>query len=136
VQAFLSGLVSVLMIGVVVGLWWWRERGPIDATATQVTAAHQSGTGCEETVDFVGIVRTNGRPGIFRYRWERNDGEQTDVLEQSARSGETSIQVHLYWTFRGEGRYPAQATLRVLTPQPSAASGSYTYSCSAAAPSV
>jgi hypothetical protein len=118
----------------VAGLWWWwQARRPIEATATQVVAAEEPEASCDLTVDFVGVVRTNGRPGIFRYEWERSDGERSQVLEQSARSGETSVQVHLYWSFRGEGRYPAEATLRVLTPEPSTASGSYTYVCSRAA---
>ena len=109
-------------------MWWWRERGGL---VVEVAAVGPSAppASCDVTVDVVGTVRANGRPGTFRYQWERNDGQLSTVLEQSVATGEDQVEVHLYWTFRGEGSYPAVATLRILAPALSEGTGRFTYEC-------
>jgi hypothetical protein len=116
----------LLAIGVV-GVLWWRQRNPLDIVGAEVGTA--TGTGCDVTVDVVGTVRTNGRGGTFSYRWIRSDGGRSDLLEQSVADGAESVQVHLYWTFRGQGTYRATATLEVVAPTASRASATYTYAC-------
>jgi hypothetical protein len=113
----------------VVGVLWWRQRNPLHVSAAEVGTALAAREGCDITVDVVGTVRTNGRAGTFSYRWIRSDGGRSEVLHQSVEAGSQTVAVHLYWTFRGRGTYRATATLEIVGPTPSQASGVYTYAC-------
>ncbi len=77
----------------------------------------------------VGTVQTNGKAGTFTYQWVRSDGQTSAVLDQSVTSGVASTQVHLYWSFSGQGTLDVSATLKVLAPTPLEATGEFTYAC-------
>jgi hypothetical protein len=128
-RAVLSGLFTLALAIGVVGVLWWRQRDGLDVTAAGVGTTVPAGIGCDVTVDVVGTVRTNGRPGTFRYRWIRSDGAHSELMDQSVAAGASSVEVHLYWTFRGRGTYRATATLEVVAPTALRASGVYTYAC-------
>ncbi len=106
-------------------------RSPLHVTGASVAPAVDPNGSCDSTVDVVGSISTNGRPGTLTYRWLRSDGETSAELTQPVAEGATSTQVHLMWTFSGTGRYPASATIRVLRPDPVDAVGHFTYSCPA-----
>jgi hypothetical protein len=106
----------------------WRPD-PVVLTGAEVAPAAPVGQACDVTVDVVGTIRTNGRAGTIGYRWLRSDGESSEPLTQTVEAGQTSAQVHLFWTLSGKGRYPATATLEITQPQPLTATGGFTYSC-------
>ncbi|MEV6522817.1 hypothetical protein AB0M43_12795 [Longispora sp. NPDC051575] len=128
-RRIVGGLVTGAIIGGVVGYFWWYNAHPLKVTAAQVAPATAPGTACDVTVDVVGTVTTNGRPGTVTYQWLRSDGEATQELSQSVPSGTKSVPLHLHWKFSGKGEYQAKATLRILGPNPTEAAGEFTYSC-------
>ncbi|MGY0232935.1 hypothetical protein [Longispora urticae] len=128
-RRIVGGLVTGAIIGGVVGYFWWYNAHPLKVTAAQVAPATAPGTACDVTVDVVGTVTTNGRPGTITYQWLRSDGEATQELSQSVPSGTKSVPLHLHWKFSGKGEYQAKATLRILGPNPTEAAGEFTYSC-------
>jgi hypothetical protein len=128
-RPWIGGLITVAIVAGVIAWLLTRGADPIQAHAAQVTASSPAGA-CDTTVDVVGTIATNGRPGTITYQWNRNDGQPTDVLTQSVASGATDTQVHLHWSFSGHGRFAAVATLRVLDPGPaSETAGTFTYAC-------
>ncbi len=128
-RAVLSGLVTLALVGGVLGFLWWRQRNPLVVTAAAVAPAQPPGNTCDLTVDVVGTVQTNGKAGTFTYQWVRSDGQTLAVLDQSVTSGVASTQVHLYWSFSGQGTLDVSATLKILAPTPLEATGEFTYTC-------
>ncbi|WP_412539183.1 hypothetical protein R8Z50_25480 [Longispora sp. K20-0274] len=128
-RRIVGGLVTGAIIGGVVGYFWWYNAHPLKVTAAAVAPASPPGTACDVTVDVVGTVTTNGRPGTITYQWLRSDGEATQELSQSVSSGTKSVPLHLHWKFSGKGEYQAKATLKILGPTPTEAAGEFTYSC-------
>jgi hypothetical protein len=129
-RAIASGLVTLGLLAGVGGYLWWQRQNPLEVTAAVVAPAQPPGDQCDVTVDVVGTVQTNGRRGTITYQWIRSDGEASAVLDQSVPDGDASTQVHLFWTFSGEGSYRATATLKILAPTPMETSGEFTYACS------
>ncbi|MCX4743836.1 hypothetical protein [Streptomyces antibioticus] len=123
-------LPALVLVAAVIFLFW-RGHSPPELTVRSVSAtAAEPGTGCDGTADVVGVVRTDGRPGEFSYRWVRNDGTTSDVLRASVDRGREEVRLHLYWTFQGPGRYAAEAELRILSPSRKTATARFTYDCS------
>ncbi|WP_149182736.1 hypothetical protein [Streptomyces sp. TRM49041] len=92
-------------------------------------SADGTGTGCGGTADIVGVVRTDGRPGTFTYRWLRSDGTTSGVLSERVRRGQREARLHLLWTFSGEGEYRARADLEILSPSRHGAGTTFPYAC-------
>ncbi|MFD7135066.1 hypothetical protein [Streptomyces sp. NPDC059894] len=109
-------------------LWRQQSAGPVAVREVTVTAARQS-AGCDGTADVVAVVRTDGGPGTFSYRWVRNDGTASDVLHATVARGTRHTRLHLLWTFQGQGRFTAAAELRVLSPVRRAAEVRFSYDC-------
>lgn len=128
-RALASGLLTLALLAGVGGYLWWERQNPLVVTAAVVAPAEPPGDQCDVTVDVVGTVQTNGRGGTVTYQWIRSDGETSAVLDQSVPDGNASTQVHLFWSFSGQGRYQATATLKILAPTPIEASGEFTYAC-------
>jgi hypothetical protein len=124
-----SALLTLAILAGVGGYLWWQRQNPLVVTAAVVAPAQPPGEECDVTVDVVGTVQTNGRSGTVTYQWVRSDGETSAVLDQSVANGSGSTQVHLFWSFSGEGSYDATATLKILAPTPMEASGEFTYTC-------
>lgn len=125
----MSGLLTAVIVAGVVAYLLAQGRDPLQVEASSV-AAVSPGQACDTTVDVVGTINTNGRPGTVRYQWLRNDGQPTAVLSQSVPAGSTTVPVHMQWSLSGQGRFVAQARLRVLDPGPTESVGGFTYSCS------
>lgn len=126
------GALGSLLTAIVVAaaLWFLLPSGEsLRVQALRVAPAAEPGRACDVTVDVVGTVATNGRPGTITYQWQRNDGQTSAVLSQTVPEGTSVAEVHLMWTLSGTGTYPAQATLRVLAPDASEAVGGFTYRC-------
>ncbi|QIT48702.1 hypothetical protein HCX60_02615 [Streptomyces antibioticus] len=123
-------LPALVLVAAVIFLFW-RGHSPPELTVRSVSAtAAEPGTGCDGTADVVGVVRTDGRPDEFSYRWVRNDGTTSDVLHASVDRGREEVRLHLYWTFQGPGRYAAEAELHILSPSRKTATARFTYDCS------
>lgn len=123
-------LPALVLVAAVIFLFW-RGHSPPELTVRSVSAAAaEPDTGCDGTADVVGVVRTDGRPGEFSYRWVRNDGTTSDVLHASVDRGREEVRLHLYWTFQGPGRYAAEAELHILSPSRKTATARFTYDCS------
>lgn len=123
-------LAALLTVAVAIAVAYLLSRpDPLRVTGASVAPAVDPGGSCDVTVDVVGTVTTDGRPGALTYQWLRSDGQASQELSQSVADGATSTQVHLMWTFSGSGTYPATATLRVLRPDRLDAVGHFTYSC-------
>ncbi|HKD96613.1 MAG TPA: hypothetical protein VKB69_03325 [Micromonosporaceae bacterium] len=85
--------------------------------------------GCNVTVDVVGTIHTTGRGGILSYEWTRSDGQSSGVLHQTVPPGDHHVQVHLMWSFGGQGFMKVTATLRVISPATAPTDGTFTYNC-------
>jgi len=128
-RALVSGLVTLALAGGVAAYLWRQQADPLVVTGAVVAPAEDPGDQCDLTVDVVGTIQTNGQPGTITYQWIRSDGETSAVLDQSVPAGRFSTQVHLFWSFSGQGRYDATATLRILAPTGVEAAGQFTYAC-------
>ncbi|MFJ1967572.1 hypothetical protein ACIO93_02775 [Streptomyces sp. NPDC087903] len=118
----------LVLIAVLAFLAW--HRSVTGLTVDEVTVASGASTvRCDGTVDLVGVITTNGRPGTLTYRWVRSDGTTSGVLREVLPSGRKHARVHLLWTFEGKGLYRARATLRVLSPTEATAGTRFTYAC-------
>ncbi|MFD3310548.1 hypothetical protein [Streptomyces sp. NPDC058694] len=122
----LPALVLLLLIAF---LAWQRSGSEFTADRVTVTT-RQATVECDSTADIVGMITTNGRPGTLSYRWVRSDGTTSAVLREVMPEGRKQARVHLLWTFRGEGRYRAQAELHVLSPNRHTATMRFAYDCS------
>lgn len=127
-RGWIGGLITLGLIAGVLAYLLLQGRDPVAVTMITVTAQNPPGA-CDVTVDVVGTVTTNGRPGTFVYQWLRSDGQTTAPQTQSVASGQTSVPVVLQWSVSGRGTFDAQATLRILEPSPGEGVGGFTYSC-------
>ncbi|MBG0832511.1 hypothetical protein HS041_32935 [Planomonospora sp. ID67723] len=133
-RTVLSTVILALLI--LVALIVWLLRGPASPlTVAKIDVITPKKTqGCDTTVKIRGVLTTNGEAGEIRYQWKRSDRkapiEQTDTVA----AGETSHEVSLEWTVKGEGSFKGTATLRLLSPVPEGAKledkASFTYRCS------
>ncbi|MFD1657554.1 hypothetical protein ACFSL4_04750 [Streptomyces caeni] len=121
-------LPAVVLLGVLLFLAWQRF-GPSVAVRDVRVSTDSRGPGCDGTADVVALLSTDGRPGTVTYRWERSDGTTSGSLTEKLPRGRSTARLHLLWTFHGEGRYQARATLRILSPGPRTATTSFTYRC-------
>ncbi|MFD7877937.1 hypothetical protein ACFV5G_28235 [Streptomyces sp. NPDC059766] len=123
-----------LVLIVAIAFLAWQRSGP-DVVPERVSVTTLTSTvGCDGTMDVVGVITTNGRPGTLSYRWVRNDGTRSDVLRETVSSGQDQARVHLRWSFQGTGTYRAAAELRVLSPGGTSGRGPsattyFTYEC-------
>ncbi|GAB7110376.1 hypothetical protein JCM4814A_86910 [Streptomyces phaeofaciens JCM 4814] len=122
-------LPALILIAALVFLFWRGHSAPaLSVRDVSVTTVEQD-TGCDDTADVVGVVRTDGRAGEFSYRWVRNDGTTSDVLHATVARGSHEVRVHLLWTFQGRGHHAAEAELQVLSPSRHTATGRFSYDC-------
>ncbi|MDI1460105.1 hypothetical protein QEZ54_03910 [Catellatospora sp. KI3] len=133
IVAFLSALalVALLVAFGVIGWQWWQSQHaePLAVSSVTVKLAQPIDDKCDVKVDLVGTIHTDGSAGKVTYEWVRMDGQSSGVLEQTFRSGQNKIDVHLYWEFKGVGTKKASATLRVLGAQVVEGATEFTYSC-------
>lgn len=122
-------LPALVLLLVIAFLAWQRSGTGFAADRVTVTT-RQTTVECDNTADIVGVINTNGRPGTLSYRWVRSDGTTSAVLREVVPGGQKKARVHLLWTFRGEGRYRAQAELHVLSPSRHTATIRFVYDCS------
>ncbi|MEU5595021.1 hypothetical protein [Streptomyces sp. NPDC020298] len=119
-----------LVVSAVLLFLWWQEHKAPDLAVDRVTVSSAKRTlGCGRTADIAGAVRTNGREGTLAYRWERNDGTSSGQLHATVGPGQRLVRLNLRWTFQGRGRFPATATLHVLSPATRTATVRLTYAC-------
>ena len=85
--------------------------------------------GCDGTAEVVATARTNGAPGVIRYRWLRSDGTVSGELTQSVSARQQEARLVLRWTFNGRGTQRAGAVVDILSPTPHTASAGFTYRC-------
>ncbi|MFF7262480.1 hypothetical protein ACFZCL_19665 [Streptomyces sp. NPDC008159] len=107
----------------------WQRLGPSVEVRTVAVKARPAVLGCDKTVDIVGLVTTDGRPGTLTYRWTRSDGTESGVLREVMVRGQTRAKLHLLWTFEGKGRQTARVDLHLLTPTDHKTTKRFTYAC-------
>ncbi|WP_234323920.1 hypothetical protein [Streptomyces sp. NRRL S-481] len=107
----------------------WQRLGPSLAVSTVTATARPAVLGCDGTARIVGLVTTNGRPGVLSYRWIRSDGTSSGVLTEVMVRGRTQARLHLLWTFEGRGHRTARAELRILSATPRTVTTHFTYDC-------
>ncbi len=122
-------LAAVVLLAVLAYLGWQRF-GPALVVRDVAVTTDPQGPACDAAADVVAVVRTNGRPGPLTYRWLRSDGTQSERLTERVPRGQQEARLHLLWTFRGTGTYPAKAELELLSPGQSTAAVEFTYRCS------
>ncbi|MDG5805596.1 hypothetical protein P9869_23605 [Streptomyces ossamyceticus] len=107
----------------------WQRLGPSVEVRTVAVKARPTVLGCDRTVDIVGLVTTDGRPGTLTYRWTRSDGTESGVLREVMVRGQTRARLHLLWTFEGKGRQTARVDLHILSPTDHKTTKRFTYAC-------
>ncbi|MDX3537068.1 hypothetical protein PV721_22360 [Streptomyces sp. MB09-01] len=122
-------LAAVVLTAVLAYLGWQRFGPDIEVRDVAVTTGPQ-GPSCDATADVVAVVGTNGRPGTLTYRWVRSDGTRSEELTERVPRGQREARLHLLWSFRGTGNYPARAELQLLSPGQRTAAVDFTYRCS------
>ncbi len=122
-------VLNVALTGVLalVVLWLIWPSPPVEVREVAVRAP--AVVGCENSADVVATLRTDGRAGTIRYRWVRNDGVTSAVLDTTAVRGKRSTDVHLRWTFTGPGTYSARATIEVIQDGMPPATVAFDYRC-------
>ncbi|MET9734860.1 hypothetical protein ABZZ79_30740 [Streptomyces sp. NPDC006458] len=121
-------LPTLVFLCVLAFLAWQRLAAPIEVRTVTVTT-NPSELDCGGTADVFARVSTNGRPGTLTYRWIRSDGTASAVLRERLARGQRHANLHLRWTFEGEGHHQGQAELRILTPTERTATVRLTYDC-------
>lgn len=121
-------LAAVVLAGVLAYLGWQRF-GPAVEVRDVAVSTDPRGPGCDAAADVVAVVATNGRPGTLTYQWVRSDGTRSEELTERVPGGREEATLHLMWTFKGTGSYPARAELRLLSPTPRTAATDFTYRC-------
>ncbi|MFF0200844.1 hypothetical protein [Streptomyces sp. NPDC005017] len=121
-------LPAVVFLCVLAFLAWQRLGAPIEVRTVTVTTS-PSALECGGTTDVFARVSTNGRPGTLTYRWVRSDGTSSAVLRERLARGQRHANLHLRWTFEGEGRHQGRAELRILSPSGRTATARVTYDC-------
>ncbi|MFF5703146.1 hypothetical protein ACFY7H_11665 [Streptomyces sp. NPDC012794] len=120
---------AAVVLAAVLGYLGWQRFGPAVEVRDLSVATDPRGPGCDATADVVAVVRTNGRPGTLTYRWVRSDGTRSEELTERVPGGREEATLHLLWTFRGTGGYPARAELQLLSPERRTAAAEFTYRC-------
>ncbi|MDJ0381221.1 hypothetical protein [Streptomyces sp. G-G2] len=120
---------ALVVLAAVLAYLGWQRYGPAVAVRDVRVSTDARGPGCDSTADVVAVVRTNGNPGTIRYRWVRGDGSRSDVLSERVPRGEREARLHLLWTFRGTGDYPARAEIRIEEPGAHTAAVEFSYRC-------
>ncbi|GAA3087135.1 hypothetical protein [Streptosporangium carneum] len=130
--ALASAILALMVVGILAA---WLLRGaatPLAVTGVETTAPKKT-QGCDATVRITGVFATNGSAGQIRYQWKRSDRKAPIVQEDTVSSGQTSHEVDLQWTVKGEGRFRGTATLKLLSPLPADGKvqdkASFTYKC-------
>ncbi|MFD3802817.1 hypothetical protein ACFWSF_02320 [Streptomyces sp. NPDC058611] len=121
-------LAVLVLVGVLAYLGWQRYGPALEVRDVAVTTA-AGGPSCDTAADVVALVRTNGREGTLAYRWIRSDGTRSEQLTERVPRGQREARLHLLWTFRGAGSYPAKAELELLSPGRRTAAVEFTYRC-------
>ncbi|WP_329388731.1 hypothetical protein OG625_34250 [Streptomyces sp. NBC_01351] len=121
-------LAAVVLLAVIAYLGWQRFGPTIEVRGLAVSTDPQ-GPPCDTAADVVAVVGTNGRPGTLTYRWARSDGTYSEQLTERVPRGQREARLHLLWTFKGQGTYPAKAELQLLSPERRTAAVEFTYSC-------
>ncbi|MFI2372752.1 hypothetical protein [Streptomyces sp. NPDC018833] len=128
-------VLPVLLVAAVTAVFLALRVLPEQA-ATQVTQvtevtvrAEPTEVGCNGTAEVVATARTNGAPGMIRYRWLRSDGTVSGELNQSVSAHQKEARLVLRWTFNGRGTQRAGAVVDILSPTPHTAKAAFTYRC-------
>ncbi|MFD3695491.1 hypothetical protein ACFWUZ_04945 [Streptomyces sp. NPDC058646] len=121
-------LAGVVLLAVLAYLGWQRFGPALEVRDVAVTT-DAAGPPCDTAADVVAVVRTNGRPGTLTYRWQRSDGTQSQQLTERVPRGQHEARLHLLWTFKGAGTYPARAELQLVSPAERTAAVEFTYRC-------
>ncbi|MGW5342637.1 hypothetical protein [Streptomyces sp. HUAS TT3] len=122
-------LAGAVLLAVLAYLAWQRFGPGLEVRGLAVGTSTGENPGCGATADVVAVVRTNGRPGTVAYRWVRSDGTHSDQLTEQVPKGRDEARLHLLWTFRGQGTYPAAAEIQLLSPTRRTATTHFTYHC-------
>jgi eukaryotic-like serine/threonine-protein kinase len=125
----LSTALTLAIIAAVGVVLWIRAHETLKVSAVAVAPAALPGNSCNVTVDVVGTVFTNTHGGQIQYQWIRNGTLTSPVQTAIIASGQTRTQLHLNWSFHGTGTYRATAELRMLSPEVTSATTTFTYSC-------
>lgn len=125
-------LLAALVLAAVAGYLLWQRLGTELAVTGVEVYTESARPGCGETVEVVGVVRTNGEPGTLTYQWIRSDGTTAEPLQERLPQGQEEVRMRLFWTFRGEGTVAAEARLRLLSPVEETLGTEFTYRCAAA----
>ncbi|MGW7330742.1 hypothetical protein ACWGIU_19525, partial [Streptomyces sp. NPDC054840] len=108
-------LAALVLAGVLAYLGWQR-LGPGIEVRDVAVSTDPKGPACDAAADVVAVVATDGRPGILTYRWVRSDGTRSEQLTERVPRGQREARLHLLWTFKGTGTYPAKAELQLVSP--------------------
>lgn len=128
-RRLLTWLLPLLVLIAVIAILLWQHSGsPLAITNATATVASPA-LACDGTATITAEMRTNGDPGTITYRWRRSDGTVSDTLHQQVAKGSTNAGVVLLWSFHGQGTMKATATLEILSPTPTSASTTFTYTC-------
>lgn len=122
-------LPALVVSAVLLFLWWQEHTAPRLAVGRVTASSAHLTLGCGRTADIAGVVRTNGHQGTLAYRWERNDGTSLGLRHATVSPGQRFARLELRWTFQGRGRFPATATLHILSPASRTATVRLTYTC-------
>ncbi|MFJ3515968.1 MULTISPECIES: hypothetical protein [unclassified Streptomyces] len=121
---------AALVLAAVLAYLGWQRLGPGIEVRSVAVSTDPKGPACDATADVVAVVETDGRPGTLTYRWVRSDGTQSEQLTERVPRGQREARLHLLWTFRGTGSYPARAELQLVSPGQRTAAVDFTYRCS------
>lgn len=120
---------AALVLAAVLAYLGWQRFGPAMEVRDVAVSTDPQGPACDSAADVVATVRTDGRPGTLAYRWVRSDGTRSEQLTERVPRGHREARLHLLWTFRGAGTYPARAELELLSPERRTAAVEFTYRC-------
>ncbi|WP_436759020.1 hypothetical protein [Streptosporangium sp. V21-05] len=133
-RTVLASAILALMVVAALAIWLFRSPAtPLEVTKADVSAPRKA-QACDTTVKITGVLSTNGAGGEVRYQWKRSDRKEPIAQTDQVASGETSHEVSLEWTVKGEGSFKGTATLVVLSPVPKGKKiqdrATFTYKCS------
>ncbi|WP_107069703.1 hypothetical protein [Streptomyces sp. NRRL F-4428] len=120
---------AAVVLAAVLAYLGWQRFGPGIEVREVAVSTDPAGPACDATADVVAVVGTNGRPGTLTYRWVRSDGTRSEELTERVPRGQKEARLHLLWTFKGTGSYPAKAELQLLSPGQRTAAVEFTYRC-------
>ncbi|MGS2644040.1 hypothetical protein [Streptosporangium sp. LJ11] len=133
-RTVLAAAILALMVVGALAIWLFRGPAtPLEVTKVDVSAPRKA-QGCDTTVKITGVLSTNGAGGEVRYQWKRSDRKEPIAQTDRLASGDTSHEVSLEWTVKGEGNFKGTATLMLLAPVPEGKKlqdrATFTYKCS------